>query len=160
MKKTDEKIRNLGREIGKLRDSQSEFMEGIVLPSVQKFIESLGFKITDTLQNYELKDEKGEIIAEYDSIIISGSKVFIAEVKSSAGSKDIDKFIANIQKFRKSKIKFSEVYGIIASARFRNGNEKYALRKGLAVLMPSGEILTPAKQKLKPILKSPKTQSW
>ncbi len=132
-------------------------MEGIVLSSVQKFIESLGFPITDILQNYELKDEKGEIIAEYDSIIISGSKIFIVEVKSSAGSKDIDKFITNIQKFRKSK--FSEVYGIIASARFRNGTEKYALRKEPAVMMPSGEILTPAKQKLKPILKSPKTQS-
>ena len=163
MKKTDEqinrmseKIENLGREIGKLRDSQSDFMEGIVLPSAQKFIESLGLKITGTLQNYELKDERGQVIAEYDSIIISGSKVFIVEVKSSAGSKDVDKFLSNIQKFDKSNIKFSEVYGIIASARFRNGTEKYALRKGLAVLMPSGEILTPSRKNFRPILRKRK----
>ena len=156
MKKTDERIGNLGREIGKLRDSQSEFMEGIVLPSAQNFVESLGLRITGTLQNYELKDEKGQVIAEYDSIIISGSKVFIVEVKSSAGSKDVDKFIENIKKLDRSNIKFSEVYGIIVSARFRNGTEKYALRKGLAVLMPSGEILTPSKKNFKPILKKRK----
>jgi len=148
------KIENLGREIGKLRDSQSDFMEGIVLPSAEKFVRSLGFKITDILQNYELKDEKGEIIAEYDAILISGSDVFIVEVKSSAGSRDIDRFIENIHKFNKSKIIFSRVYGIIASARFKNGTDKYALRKGLAVMKPSGEILVPAGKTLKPILKN------
>jgi len=158
MRKTDEKIKNLGMEIGKLRYSQSEFMEGIVLPSAQNFVQSLGLKITGTLQNYELKDEKGQVIAEYDSIIISGSKIFVVEVKSSAGSKDIDKFIESIKKLDKSNIKFSEAYGIVASARFRNGTEKYAMRKGLAVLMPSGEILTPSKRNFKPIITKTKNK--
>ena len=74
-------------------------------------------------------------------------------MKSSPGSRDVDKFIESIRKIEMSSIKFSEVYGILASARFKNGTEKYALRKGLAVLMPSGEILVPEKRKFRPIIK-------
>ena len=120
-------------------------------------------------------------------------------MKSSAGSRDVDKFIESIKKLERSNIKFTEVYGILVSARSefsllgtrfkdrvkrdttyrknrktKKGNKqfieetvKYALRKGLAVLMPSGEILvfgqsiscfkkgilSPQKRKFRPIIK-------
>jgi len=150
----EKKIENLRRKIGKLRDSQSEFIEEIVLPSAEKFVQSLGFKITDVLRNYEIRDEKGQVIADYDVILISGSDVFIVEVKSPAGSRDVDKFIENIHKFNRSNIIFSRVYGIIASERFKKGTEKYARRKGLVVINPSGDVLIPLRKELKPILKN------
>ena len=42
-----------------------------------------------------------------------GKKIFIVEVKSSAGSRDVDKFIESIRKIERSNIKFTVVVSVM-----------------------------------------------
>jgi hypothetical protein len=145
---TDSRINKLSVEVDKVNKSVADltgswgwFVEGMTAPSAVKYIQDKGFKITEVFRR--LNVSKNGMSAEYDSVVITRQKIIlVVSVKSRAKSRDIDELLEDIDNF----FYFFEHYkkykliGAIAGMSFGNGIEKYALRKGLVVMKPSGEI--------------------
>ncbi|MEW5766439.1 MAG: hypothetical protein AB1797_02260 [bacterium] len=159
-KKTDEELRDLSKEVSKLTKSDEilrkqlgeftnswgKFVEGMVAPSVPEIFKHLGIEVL-TLYQRALKHKKGEEM-EID-ILCRGRRddgreiIIVTEAKSTFEVEDINEFVERLMEFKEffDEYREQDVVGVTAGTTFRQEVRKYAQRKGLYVLVPSGEIM-------------------
>jgi phage shock protein A len=148
--KTSEEIKKLKTEISRLTGSWGEFVEGMIEPSAIKFMEEKGFKVVGVYPEAEVSRD-GEN-AEYDLFLVCEKKsnnrkkekvILLVSAKTKVSSRDVDELLEDMKKF----FFFLEQYrgfklmGAIAGIRFGKGADIYALRSGLIVMKPAGEIM-------------------
>ncbi|MEW6686635.1 MAG: DUF3782 domain-containing protein [Candidatus Edwardsbacteria bacterium] len=146
LKKTDEQIRRTDRNVGNLTDGWGKFVEGLVEPSVPKLFSKLGIKI------YGIYPRARKILnRRYLEIDVLGTGqrkdgrevVIVTEVKSELKQRDVDDVVETLNLFPKffKEYKDREIIGAVAGIRLQKGIERYAERRGLYVLAPSGETM-------------------
>jgi DNA repair ATPase RecN len=148
--KTSEEIKKLKTEISRLTGSWGEFVEGLIEPSTIKFMEGKGFKVVEVHQG--AKVSRNGMNAEYDLYLVCEKKsnnrkkekvIFLVSAKTKVSSRDVDELLEDMKKF----FFFLEQYrgfklmGAIAGMRFGKGADIYALRSGLIVMKPAGEVM-------------------
>jgi len=148
--KTSEEIKKLKTEISRLTGSWGEFVEGMIEPSAIKFMEQKGFKVVGVYP--EAKVSRDGENAEYDLFLVCEKKIksrkkekviLLVSAKTKVSSRDVDELLEDMKKF----FFFLEQYrgfkliGAIAGIRFGKGADIYALRSGLIVMKPAGEIM-------------------
>jgi len=147
--KTSEEIRKLKVEVSKLTGSWGEFVEGLIEPSSIKFMQEKGFKVIGIYP--EAKVSKNGLNAEYDLFLVCEKKIkkrtekviLLVSAKTKVSSRDVDELLEDMQKF----FFFLEGYkgyklmGAIAGIRFGRGADIYALRSGLIIMKPAGEVM-------------------
>jgi hypothetical protein len=151
-KRTDREIEELSKEVkkvnkmvGELTDGWGKFVEGLVEPSTVELASKRGIKIKRVSRRVEAKKGRRKIEAD---IIIEGQKnkkgvLLVVEAKSHFESDDMEYFFSWFLDFYEffDIYKDYEVMGVVTSPRFGNGGDKYAQKKGLWVLVPSGEVM-------------------
>ncbi len=157
-KKTDEQIRETerlvnktNRQVGELTDGWGKFVEGLVAPSIPIVFRKLGVEIDDiSPRRKKFKDGR---VMEVD-VLASGRYngkpvVFVFEVKSNLESRHVDEFLSDLRRFKKFFPEYAGylIYGGVAGIRLGDGVEQYAEKKGLYVLIPSGETMIIANKK-------------
>jgi exonuclease VII small subunit len=148
--KTSEEIKKLKTEISRLTGSWGEFVEGLIEPSTIKFMEGKGFKVIGVYP--EAKVSRDGENAEYDLFLVCEKKVksrkkdkviLLVSAKTKVSSRDVDELLEDMKKFFffLEQYKGFKLMGAIAGIRFGKGADIYALRSGLIVMKPAGEIM-------------------
>ena len=149
--KTSEEIRKLKTEISRLTGSWGEFVEGMIEPSAIKFMEEKGFKVLQVHQ--EAKVSRNGMNAEYDLYLVCEKSnknnnkkdkvILLVSAKTKVSSKDVDELLEDMRKFFffLEEYKVYKLMGAIAGIRFGKGADIYALRSGLIVMKPAGEVM-------------------
>ncbi len=148
--KTSEEIRKLKTEISRLTGSWGEFVEGMIEPSSIKFMEEKGFKVVQVHQ--EAKVSRNGENAEYDLYLVCEKPnknnkkekvILLVSAKTKVSSKDVDELLEDMRKFFffLEEYKGYKLMGAIAGIRFGKGADIYALRSGLIVMKPAGEVM-------------------
>jgi predicted nuclease with TOPRIM domain len=150
--KTSEEIRKLKTEISRLTGSWGEFVEGLIEPSTIKFMEGKGFKVVEVHQG--AKVSRNGMNAEYDLYLVCEKKsnnsnrkkdkvILLVSAKTKVSSRDVDELLEDMKKFFffLEQYKGFKLMGAIAGIRFGKGADIYALRSGLIVMKPAGEIM-------------------
>jgi predicted nuclease with TOPRIM domain len=148
--KTSEEIRKLKAEISRLTGSWGEFVEGMIEPSSIKFMEEKGFKVLQVHQ--EAKVSRNGMNAEYDLYLVCEKPnknnkkekvILLVSAKTKVSSKDVDELLEDMKNFFffLEEYKGYKLMGAIAGIRFGRGDDIYALRSGLIVMKPAGEVM-------------------
>ncbi|MDT7906878.1 MAG: hypothetical protein RRA63_02370 [Candidatus Calescibacterium sp.] len=148
--KTSEEIRKLKTEISRLTGSWGEFVEGMIEPSAIKFMEGKGFKVVGVYP--EAKVSRDGEKAEYDLylVCVKSNKnnkkekvILLVSAKTKVSSRDVDELLEDMRKFFffLEEYKGYKLIGAIAGIRFGKGADIYALRSGLIVMKPAGEVM-------------------
>jgi predicted nuclease with TOPRIM domain len=149
--KTSEEIKKLKTEISRLTGSWGEFVEGMIEPSAIKFMEEKGFKVVQVHQ--EAKVSRNGMNAEYDLYLVcekpnkNNNKkekvILLVSAKTKVSSKDVDELLEDMKNFFffLEEYKGYKLMGAIAGIRFGRGADIYALRSGLIVMKPAGEVM-------------------
>lgn len=145
-KKTDEQLKKTDKQIGNLTDGWGKFVEGLVAPSVERNFRKLGVKITNIYP--DATGMSNHTLCEVD-LLVSGRRknkkgvAIVVEIKSHLTQKYVDEVIETLEKFPDCfpDYKGKEIIGVVAGIRLQKGIERYASRKGLYVLVPSGETM-------------------
>jgi predicted nuclease with TOPRIM domain len=148
--KTSEEIRKLKTEISRLTGSWGEFVEGMIEPSSIKFMEEKGFKVVGVYP--EAKVSRDGENAEYDLYLVCEKPnknnkkekvILLVSAKTKVSSKDVDELLEDMKKFFffLEEYKGYKLMGAIAGIRFGKGADIYALRSGLIVMKPAGEVM-------------------
>jgi chemotaxis regulatin CheY-phosphate phosphatase CheZ len=148
--KTSEEIRKLKTEISRLTGSWGEFVEGMIEPSAIKFMEQKGFKVVGVYP--EAKVSRDGENSEYDLFLVCEKKsnnrkkdkvILLVSAKTKVSSRDVDELLEDMKKFFffLEQYKGFKLMGAIAGIRFGKGADIYALRSGLIVMKPAGEIM-------------------
>lgn len=133
-------VENLGKEIGRLTRSFGLFAEGLALSSCVEYFRGK-FEVRKVMER--VKAEKNGRNAEYDLVIVGDDVVVLISVKSRVSSRDVDELLKDMNKFFYFMDEFrgKVLWGGIAGISWGKGAEEYALRKGLFVFKPSGDLL-------------------
>ena len=122
----------------------------MIEPSAIKFMEKKGFKVVGVYP--EAKVSRDGENAEYDLFLVCEKKIksrkkekiiLLVSAKTKVSSRDVDELLEDMKKF----FFFLEQYRgfklmvAIAGIRFGKGADIYALRSGLIVMKPAGEIM-------------------
>ncbi len=148
--KTSEEIRKLKTEISRLTGSWGEFVEGMIEPSSIKFMEEKGFKVVQVHQ--EAKVSRDGENAEYDLYLVCEKPnknnkkekvILLVSAKTKVSSRDVDELLEDMKNFFffLEEYKGYKLMGAIAGIRFGRGADIYALRSGLIVMKPAGEVM-------------------
>jgi predicted nuclease with TOPRIM domain len=149
--KTSEEIRKLKTEISRLTGSWGEFVEGMIEPSSIKFMEEKGFKVVEVHSGDKVS--KNGMNAEYDLYLVcekpnkNNNKkekvILLVSAKTKVSSKDVDELLEDMKNFFffLEEYKGYKLMGAIAGIRFGRGADIYALRSGLIVMKPAGEVM-------------------
>jgi hypothetical protein len=155
--KTSEEIRKLKTEISRLTGSWGEVPEGMIEPSSIKFMEEKGFKVVQVHQ--EAKVSRNGMNAEYDLYLVCEKSnntknkgnnnnkkdkvILLVSAKTKVSSKDVDELLEDMKNFFffLEEYKGYKLMGAIAGIRFGKGADIYALRSGLIVMKPAGEVM-------------------
>jgi predicted nuclease with TOPRIM domain len=155
--KASEEIRKLKTEVSRLTGSWGEFVEGMIEPSAIKFMEQKGFKVVGVYP--EAKVSRDGENAEYDLYLVCEKSnntknkgnnnrkkekvILLVSAKTKVSSRDVDELLEDMRKFFffLEQYKGFKLIGAIAGIRFGKGADLYALRSGLIIMRPSGEVM-------------------
>jgi predicted nuclease with TOPRIM domain len=148
--KTSEEIRKLKTEISRLTGSWGEFVEGMIEPSSIKFMEGKGFKVVEVHSGDKVS--KNGLNAEYDLYLVCEKSnknnkkekvILLVSAKTKVSSKDVDELLEDMKNFFffLEEYKGYKLMGAIAGIRFGKGADIYALRSGIIVMKPAGEVM-------------------
>ncbi|MDR2095481.1 MAG: hypothetical protein LBP76_08180 [Treponema sp.] len=144
---TDRMIKELSRNIGGVNNSLGKWMEEMVSARLWEKFTAIGFEFTKGGPCEFLENKR--ILAQADVFLENGEYAMPVEVKTDLTEEDIDEHIERIGKIRhymdvrgdKRKL-VGAVAGAIAPENVRN----YAFKKGLYVLVQSGDSIALAER--------------
>jgi hypothetical protein len=145
IKATDRQIRETDKKVGELTNRFGDMVEHMVAPNLLTKFKALGFTFEVAHKNTEIKDEKNKIFLEVDVFLENGDKVMIVEIKATPRIKDVQDHIKRMEALRKyadSRKDARKYLGAIAGVVTSDSVKTYALKKGLFVIIPSGDTFT------------------
>jgi alpha-galactosidase/6-phospho-beta-glucosidase family protein len=142
MKETDRQMKETDRKLGELTNRFGTMVEHLVVPNLLAKFKSLGFTFEVAHKNTEIKDERNKIFVEVDVFLENGDKAMIVEIKATPTVKDVNEHIARMEKLRKHadlRKDTRKYLGALAGVVTSEPVKTYALKKGLYVIVPSGD---------------------
>lgn len=137
-KETDKKIKELAT---RFTSTTGRIIEGLMSSSGIKIYEDAGFKVDSLCKNFKRKNKALNLAMEMDVLLFNDKQVIVEEVKSSCDKKDVDKFVRNMENFKRLYNEFEdkEVFGAIATVNYEEDADQYAHEQGLFVVRVSSE---------------------
>jgi hypothetical protein len=145
---TDKYIKNLGKTVGELTGGWGKFIEGMMEPSVIRWVkEDLKLRIRKLMREVVLYEDE-RVVGEIDLFIDGYRKddarlIAVVEAKSSFESSDMRRFKELLSKFFDylPDYRDASILIAIAATRFGDGVKRDALRSGLYVFEPEDSIM-------------------
>jgi hypothetical protein len=147
--KTDNQLRELGKQIGGLGNKFGSFTEGLALPSVERLLFKR-FKVDGFSER--VRRRKGEDSIELDGLgIANGSRneAYIVEVKSHLRSENIQQMKTLLAKFRTMFPEYAkmQLFGILAVADASKEALHEAEKEGLLIVSFKNNLMRLHKRK-------------
>jgi hypothetical protein len=139
------------KNIGELNNTLGSLVEHIMTPDLPLKFKPLGFTF-DKITTVKWSTD-GNIYAEIDGLLENGTQAMAVEVKTTLEIEDINDHLKRMERIRKYADEHGdkrESLGAIAAMIVNPKPKKYALEKGLFVIVPSGENVKIIKPEAEP----------
>lgn len=138
MKETDKKIKELSTRFS---STTGNMIEGLMSSSATEMFQKAGFDIHSMTKNLVRKSKALNESMEVDVLLYNDTSAIAIEVKANCRKNDIDRFIQQMEKFKRlfPEYKDKEVMLAIAAINFENGVDNYAHERGLIVVRTNSD---------------------
>ncbi|MFM7439715.1 MAG: DUF3782 domain-containing protein, partial [Snowella sp.] len=136
LKRTAERT---SRAVDSLTTRWGRFVEELVEPAVIRLFQEKGIDIKEVYPRARVKRQG--IAMEIDILGIDDTELVLVECKSRLSQDDVDEFIEKLSRFKIAfpHYKSYQAYGAVAGIEINEGVDRYAYKKGLFVIKPSGD---------------------
>lgn len=133
MKETDKKIKELATRFS---TTTGNIIEGLMSSSATEMFQRAGYDMHSKAKNVSRKSKNPNEGMEVDVILHNDTSAIAIEVKASCGKGDIDRFLHQMEKFKRLFPLYAdkEVLVAIAAINYENDADNYAHRCGLIVV--------------------------
>ncbi|MBC1191557.1 DUF3782 domain-containing protein [Microcystis aeruginosa BLCCF108] len=134
-------VERTSKAVDSLTTRWGRFVEELVEPAVLRLFQEKGIDIKEVYPRARVKRQG--IAMEIDILGVDDTDLVVVECKSRLSQDDVDEFIEKLTRF---KIAFPHyqnyrAYGAVAGIEINEGIDRYAYRKGLFVIKPSGDTV-------------------
>jgi hypothetical protein len=144
-KETDQYIAELSRNIADMSSSIGTWAEEMISANLLQKFTALGYTFTHGGPEKYWKNNR--ILAQVDILLENGDYAMPVEVRSVLAEKDVDEHLERIEKIRglfDQRGDRRKLVGAVAGMSVAEEVKNYAQRKGLYVLVQSGDSVTVA----------------
>jgi hypothetical protein len=136
LKKTVERT---SKAVDSLTTRWGRFVEELVEPAVIKLFQAKGIDVKEVYPR--ARSKRDAVSMEIDILAVDETELVLVECKSRLSKDDVDEFLEKLPQFKLafSHYKNYQVYGAVAGIEINEGIDRYAYRKGLFVIKPSGD---------------------
>lgn len=133
MKETDKKIKELATRFS---TTTGNIIEGLMSSSATEMFQRAGYDMHSKAKNVSRKSKNPNEGMEVDVILHNDTTAIAIEVKASCGKGDIDRFLQQMEKFKRLFPLYAdkEVLVAIAAVNYENDADNYAHQQGLIVV--------------------------
>ena len=133
MKETDKKIKELATRFS---TTTGNIIEGLMSSSATEMFQRAGYDMHSKAKNVSRKSKNPNEGMEVDVILHNDTTAIAIEVKASCGKGDIDRFLQQMEKFKRLFPLYAdkEVLVAIAAVNYENNADNYAHERGLIVV--------------------------
>lgn len=138
-KETDRQIQKVNEQIGKLGNRLGEFAEWQVRPACVRLFKERGIAVQEF--HSQMSVQRGDDGIEIDLLVVDTTEAIAIEVKSKLSQPDVDEHLERLAKFKHFFPRYQDVnlLGAMAGMVVPSDSARYAYRKGLFVIAPSGD---------------------
>ncbi len=138
LKKTVERT---SKAVDSLTTRWGRFVEERVEPAVIRMFQARGIDVKEVYPRARSRREN--IAMEIDILAVDETELVLVECKSKLSQEDVDEFLERLTKFKIAFPHFKnfKAYGAVAGIEINDGIDRYAYRKGLFVIKPSGDTV-------------------
>ncbi|MBE5230604.1 MAG: DUF3782 domain-containing protein [Microcystis aeruginosa PMC 728.11] len=134
-------VERTSKAVDSLTTRWGRFVEELVEPAVLRLFQEKGIDIKEVYPRARVKRQG--IAMEIDILGVDDTDLVVVECKSRLSQDDVDEFIEKLTRF---KIAFPHyqnyrAYGAVAGIEINKGVDRYAYKKGLFVIKPSGDTV-------------------
>ncbi|WP_375329148.1 DUF3782 domain-containing protein [Microcystis sp. BLCC-F210] len=134
-------VERTSKAVDSLTTRWGRFVEELVEPAVLRLFQEKGIDIKEIYPRARVKRQG--IAMEIDILGVDDTDLVVVECKSRLSQDDVDEFIEKLTRF---KIAFPHyqnyrAYGAVAGIEINEGVDRYAYKKGLFVIKPSGDTV-------------------
>ncbi len=138
---TDKQVEKTSEQVAALSSKWGRFVEGLVAPAALRLFAERGIPLDGTTQRAK-RSRAGENM-EIDILAVNGEYAVLIEVKSTLKADDVRDHIKQLGKFKTFFPEYADrkVVGAVAGIVIDGDADKFAYKRGLFVLVQSGELV-------------------
>ena len=139
--KLEKTVERTSKAVDSLTTRWGRFVEELVEPAVIKLFQAKGIDVKEVYPR--ARSKRYATPMEIDILAVDETKLVLVECKSRLSKDDVDEFLEKLPQFKLafSHYKNYQVYGAVAGIEINEGIDRYAYRKGLFVIKPSGDTV-------------------
>ena len=140
--KLEKTVAETSKAVSALTTRWGRFVEELVEPAVIDLFQQRGIDVKEL--HPRMRTKKQGLAMEIDIFAVDDSDVVLVECKSRLSKDDVDEFIEKLKRFKLSFPHYSQyrAFGAVAGIEINEGIDRYAEKKGLFVIRPSGDTVT------------------
>ncbi|MBF0160159.1 MAG: DUF3782 domain-containing protein [Magnetococcales bacterium] len=141
MQETDRKIKEVSTQIGHLGGRWGDFVEGLIAPSCIAMFTERGIQVDEVYPRVK-KTVAGQHM-EIDLLVANTVAAILVEVKSNLKVEDVRNHLDRLERFKSFFPRYAgcQVYGAVAGIVVDADADRFAINKGLFVIVQSGETV-------------------
>jgi hypothetical protein len=134
-------VERTSKAVDSLTTRWGRFVEELVEPAVLRLFQEKGIDIKEVYPRARVKRQG--IAMEIDILAVDDTDLVVVECKSRLSQDDVDEFIEKLTRFKIAfpHYKNYRAYGAVAGIEINEGIDRYADKKGLFVIKPSGDTV-------------------
>ncbi|HAT49259.1 MAG: DUF3782 domain-containing protein [Nitrospirae bacterium] len=142
IQETDRIVKEVSKKIGALGSRWGEFVEGLVAPACETIFAERGIPIHKVSRRVKAKLSGGRHM-EIDVLVVNTDAVALVEVKSVLTVEAVREHLARLSEFKDFFLEYADkrVFGAVAGIVIEEDADRFAMNKGLFVIVQSGDTL-------------------
>ena len=142
MARLERTVERTSRAVDSLTTRWGRFVEELVEPAVLRLFQEKGIDVKEIYPRARVKRQG--IAMEIDILAVDEIDLVLVECKSRLSKDDVDEFLEKLTRFKIAfpHYKNYQAYGAVAGIEINEGIDRYAYKKGLFVIKPSGDTVT------------------
>jgi len=139
--KLEKTVERTSKAVDSLTTRWGRFVEELVEPAVIKLFQAKGIDVKEV--HPRLESKRDAFSMEIDIMAVDETELVLVECKSRLSKDDVDEFLEKLPKFKLAfpHYKNYQVYAAVAGIEIDRGVDRYAYKKGLFVIKPSGDTV-------------------
>jgi hypothetical protein len=142
MARLERTVERTSKAVDSLTTRWGRFVEELVEPAVVQLFQEKGIDVKEVYPRARVKRQG--MAMEIDILAVDDTDLVLVECKSRLSQDDVDEFIEKLTRFKIAfpHYKNYQAYGAVAAIEINENIARYAYKKGLFVIKPSGDTVT------------------
>ena len=139
--KLEKTVERTSKAVDSLTTRWGRFVEELVEPAVIKLFQAKGIDVKEVYPR--ARSKRYATPMEIDILAVDETELVLVECTSRLSKDDVDEFLEKLPQFKLAFPHFQnfKAYGAVAGIEINEGIDRYAYKKGLFVIKPSGDTV-------------------